>query len=483
MRIFMGDAPAAGTGAGAGVTQWAAQQTAQAAPQAATGDDSDDDDGMRIVLGDDGANNDSAWDPSAALPGAGNQQQQQQQQPQATPEQKATPGGQLTQPAQPSAAQPMAPPATQPPTTPLAPQDHAAAATGAHGYTPSANRYVRPELAAQAQAQVGGGASAATQQQGAYGGGRPGAQQAQQQQQQQMQMQGGDFRAHRRGPAPAYVQYKNVFEVDLDALDEKPWARLGADPSDYFNYAFSEDSWKRYTARHRQVKLQKSMMHDIPADEANRTMGLHDPFFPQELAFAMRLRLPPFGADMMHPHRQLEAARTKRARDPTDALAVERLDDEGVRELKRTMERSGEEAAAAAEQAAERAAAAVAAAVEAASAAAHAVAETETAGGAGKEHDAAPEDDGAERWEAPDATMADTGGGAGAHAGDDAEPAAEAWKAPDEELPPSSEPQQAVDVDAMERKQLQALAKQNGVKANLATDEMRKQLKAKLSES
>ena len=34
--------------------------------------------------------------------------------------------------------------------------------------------------------------------------------------------------------------------IDFDALEEKPWEKPGADPSDYFNYGFDENTYKIY---------------------------------------------------------------------------------------------------------------------------------------------------------------------------------------------------------------------------------------------
>lgn len=43
--------------------------------------------------------------------------------------------------------------------------------------------------------------------------------------------------------------YPSVYDLDLDSISEKPWRSVGADPSDYFNYGFTEDSWRAYCAR------------------------------------------------------------------------------------------------------------------------------------------------------------------------------------------------------------------------------------------
>lgn len=38
-------------------------------------------------------------------------------------------------------------------------------------------------------------------------------------------------------------------EYNLDSLEDKPWRKPGADITDYFNYGFSEDTWRAYCDR------------------------------------------------------------------------------------------------------------------------------------------------------------------------------------------------------------------------------------------
>ncbi len=32
--------------------------------------------------------------------------------------------------------------------------------------------------------------------------------------------------------------------IDIDALEDKPWRKEGEDISNYFNYGFTEDTWR-----------------------------------------------------------------------------------------------------------------------------------------------------------------------------------------------------------------------------------------------
>jgi len=51
------------------------------------------------------------------------------------------------------------------------------------------------------------------------------------------------------------ITFPSVYDVDIDALPEKPWKNPMADPSDWFNYGFDEDSWRAYCQRQVQMRL------------------------------------------------------------------------------------------------------------------------------------------------------------------------------------------------------------------------------------
>lgn len=44
-----------------------------------------------------------------------------------------------------------------------------------------------------------------------------------------------------------------MLEVDINALQEKPWRRPGSDLSDWFNYGFDEMTWEAYCYRRRDI--------------------------------------------------------------------------------------------------------------------------------------------------------------------------------------------------------------------------------------
>lgn len=49
---------------------------------------------------------------------------------------------------------------------------------------------------------------------------------------------------------------QSAVEYNIEAIEDKPWRKPGADITDYFNYGFSEETWRTYCER------QKRMRHE-----------------------------------------------------------------------------------------------------------------------------------------------------------------------------------------------------------------------------
>ncbi|KAL1140117.1 hypothetical protein AAG570_000049, partial [Ranatra chinensis] len=47
-------------------------------------------------------------------------------------------------------------------------------------------------------------------------------------------------------------------EFSIDALEEKPWRKPGADITDYFNYGFNEETWRAYCERQKTMRMHES---------------------------------------------------------------------------------------------------------------------------------------------------------------------------------------------------------------------------------
>jgi len=59
--------------------------------------------------------------------------------------------------------------------------------------------------------------------------------------------------------AVGLINGQPIYEYDLDTdQDEKPWRKPGADISDYFNYGFTEDTWKQYCEKQRRMRMESS---------------------------------------------------------------------------------------------------------------------------------------------------------------------------------------------------------------------------------
>ncbi|XP_026874830.1 pre-mRNA 3'-end-processing factor FIP1 isoform X2 [Electrophorus electricus] len=55
--------------------------------------------------------------------------------------------------------------------------------------------------------------------------------------------------------APGSINGVPVLEVDMELFEEKPWRKPGADLSDYFNYGFSEETWKAYCEKQKRLRM------------------------------------------------------------------------------------------------------------------------------------------------------------------------------------------------------------------------------------
>ncbi|XP_024517307.1 FIP1[V]-like protein [Selaginella moellendorffii] len=64
---------------------------------------------------------------------------------------------------------------------------------------------------------------------------------------------------------------KTVFDMDLDAMDDKPWRNVTADITDYFNFGFNENSWRQYCQQLSQLRLEATMQSKISVYESGRS--------------------------------------------------------------------------------------------------------------------------------------------------------------------------------------------------------------------
>ncbi|KAJ7548389.1 hypothetical protein O6H91_07G010100 [Diphasiastrum complanatum] len=79
---------------------------------------------------------------------------------------------------------------------------------------------------------------------------------------------------------------KSVFDIDLDAFEDKPWRHPNADITDYFNFNFNESSWKQYCSQLAQLRLEATMQSKIRVYVSGRSDQEYDPDLPPELRAA-----------------------------------------------------------------------------------------------------------------------------------------------------------------------------------------------------
>jgi pre-mRNA 3'-end-processing factor FIP1 len=51
----------------------------------------------------------------------------------------------------------------------------------------------------------------------------------------------------------------DLFDLDIDTLEDKPWRRPGANMADYFNYGMNEAAWKNYASKQRRTREEESV--------------------------------------------------------------------------------------------------------------------------------------------------------------------------------------------------------------------------------
>ncbi|VDP14623.1 unnamed protein product [Soboliphyme baturini] len=74
----------------------------------------------------------------------------------------------------------------------------------------------------------------------------------------------------------ATVNGASIYDLDINALDEQPWRKPGADITDYFNYGFTEESWLIYCERQRKLRAEYGPMNANKVLFVNLT-GLTNP--------------------------------------------------------------------------------------------------------------------------------------------------------------------------------------------------------------
>ncbi|KAJ2617780.1 cleavage polyadenylation factor subunit fip1 [Coemansia sp. RSA 1365] len=71
----------------------------------------------------------------------------------------------------------------------------------------------------------------------------------------------------------------DLYTIDIDMLEEKPWRQPGADITDYFNFGFSEEAWKLYCVKQQDVRA-KFSAHKMMPPHMMMMPGMNPAMFP-----------------------------------------------------------------------------------------------------------------------------------------------------------------------------------------------------------
>ena len=46
----------------------------------------------------------------------------------------------------------------------------------------------------------------------------------------------------------------DIYDVDPETFEDKPWRKPGADITDYFNFGFNEQTWRAYCNKQKAIR-------------------------------------------------------------------------------------------------------------------------------------------------------------------------------------------------------------------------------------
>lgn len=84
------------------------------------------------------------------------------------------------------------------------------------------------------------------------------------------------------------ISGQSAVEYNIEAIEDKPWRKPGADITDYFNYGFSEETWRAYCERQKRMRhesgaglsgLGPNPPQTTPANNNGMHLSKHHPIF------------------------------------------------------------------------------------------------------------------------------------------------------------------------------------------------------------
>ncbi|CAD5116328.1 DgyrCDS5229 [Dimorphilus gyrociliatus] len=77
--------------------------------------------------------------------------------------------------------------------------------------------------------------------------------------------------------APGNINGSAVLDYDLDSSEDKPWRKPGADITDYFNYGFTEETWRSYCDKQKRLRNDNLMIGKLATNLVNFATQLRAP--------------------------------------------------------------------------------------------------------------------------------------------------------------------------------------------------------------
>ncbi|KAL0242744.1 hypothetical protein GEMRC1_005307 [Eukaryota sp. GEM-RC1] len=77
--------------------------------------------------------------------------------------------------------------------------------------------------------------------------------------------------------APHPQSHKTIYDFDIDQDPEKAWRNPGADVSDYFNYGFTEETWRLYCQRQANFRVSQTLPRARPQPTMERIQVYQQP--------------------------------------------------------------------------------------------------------------------------------------------------------------------------------------------------------------
>lgn len=65
---------------------------------------------------------------------------------------------------------------------------------------------------------------------------------------------------------------QTAIEFNVETIEDKPWRKPGADITDYFNYGFSEETWRSYCERQKRMRHESGTSISL-ANSNSQNMG------------------------------------------------------------------------------------------------------------------------------------------------------------------------------------------------------------------